>query len=119
MSKVFKIFFFVFSVILIISIMSVPTFAESSATNTPATQEVSRMDNAKGAKAISSAIIISLASLGGTISMGIAISKSVESISHNPETDSKIRATLMLGLVFIETAIIYALIIAILVIFVL
>lgn len=40
--------------------------------------------------------------------------------SHGqPEAESKIRTTLMLGLVFIETAIIYALLVVILIIFVL
>ena len=51
--------------------------------------------------------------------MGIAVAKSADSISRQPEAEGKIRTTLMLGLVFIETAIIYALIVAILIIFVL
>ena len=51
--------------------------------------------------------------------MGMAIAKSAEGISRQPEAEGKIRTTLLLGLVFIETAIIYALVIAILVIFVL
>ncbi|MCM1192222.1 MAG: ATP synthase F0 subunit C [Butyrivibrio sp.] len=55
----------------------------------------------------------------GAIGMAWAISKSSEGISRQPEADGKIRTNLMLGLVFIETAIIYALIIAILIIFVL
>ena len=51
--------------------------------------------------------------------MGMAISKSAEGISRQPEAEGKIRTSLMLGLVFVETAIIYALIIAVLIIFVL
>ena len=51
--------------------------------------------------------------------MGMSVAKSTESISRQPEAESKIRTTLMLGLVFIETLVIYALIVAILVIFVL
>ena len=46
-------------------------------------------------------------------------SKSNESIARQPEAAGNIRTSLMLGLVFIETAIIYALIVAILIIFVL
>ena len=53
------------------------------------------------------------------IAMGMAISKSTESISRQPEAEGSIRTALMLGLVFIETVVIYALIVAILVIFVL
>ena len=55
----------------------------------------------------------------GALAMGIAIAKSNEAIARQPEAASQIRSGLMLGLVFIETAIIYALIVAILIIFVL
>ncbi|MCD8230519.1 MAG: ATP synthase F0 subunit C [Clostridiales bacterium] len=72
-----------------------------------------------GSKAVAAAIAIGLASAGGAIGMGIAIAKSVEGISRQPEASGKIQTNLMLGLVFVETAIIYALIVAILVIFVL
>lgn len=70
-------------------------------------------------KAIAAAACVGLAAAVGAISMGFAISKSAEGISRQPEAADKIRSGLMLGLVFIETAIIYALIVAILVIFVL
>lgn len=56
---------------------------------------------------------------GGAIAIGMAVAKSVEGIARQPEAESKIRTTLMLGLVFIETAIIYALLVVILIIFVL
>ena len=64
-------------------------------------------------------IAIGLAAAGGAVGMGIAAGKSVEGIARQPEAESKIRTTLMLGLVFIETAIIYALLVVILIIFVL
>lgn len=70
-------------------------------------------------KAVGAGIVVGLAALGGTIAMGMSVAKSAESISRQPEAESKIRTTLMLGLVFIETLVIYALIVAILVIFVL
>jgi len=53
------------------------------------------------------------------LGMGIATGKAAESIGRQPEAEGKIRTTLMLGLVFIETAIIYALLVVILIIFVL
>ena len=71
-------------------------------------------DDATGLKAIAAA-----ASVAGAISMGVSISKASESISRQPEAAGSIRTSLMLGLVFIETAIIYALIVAILIVFVL
>ena len=72
-----------------------------------------------GSKALAAAICVGLAAAAGAIAMGIAIAKSAEGISRQPEASDKIRTGLMLGLVFIETAIIYALIVAILIIFVL
>ena len=66
-----------------------------------------------------SAIAIGIAAAGGAIGMGMAISKSAEGIARQPEAEGKIRTTMMLGLVFLETAIIYALLVVILIIFVL
>lgn len=67
---------------------------------------------------IGAAIAIGVGALGGAIAMGMAISKAMEGIARQPEADGKIRSTLMLGLVFIETVVIYALIVAILIMFV-
>ena len=73
----------------------------------------------KQMKGLAAAIIIAVVATAGAVSMGLAISKAIDGIARQPEAEGKIRTTLMLGLVFIETAIIYALIVAILVIFVL
>lgn len=76
-------------------------------------------DNTIGSKALAAAIAVGLAAAGGAVAMGLAVGKSTEGISRQPEAEGKIRTTLMLGLVFIETAIIYALLVVILIIFVL
>ncbi len=80
--------------------------------------EAETKDSNVGSKAVAAAIAVGLAAAAGAIGMGLAIAKSAEGISRQPEADGKIRTTLMLGLVFIETAIIYALVVAILIIFV-
>ena len=72
-----------------------------------------------GMKAIAAAIAVGVAAAAGAIGMAIAIAKSNESIARQPEAKADIRSSMMLGLVFIETAIIYALIVSILIIFVL
>ena len=72
-----------------------------------------------GSKSLAAGIAIGLAAAGGALAMGLAASKSVEGIARQPEAEGKIRTTLMLSLVFIETAIIYALLVVILIIFVL
>ena len=70
-------------------------------------------------KAIAAAIVVGFVGAAGAIGMAMAISKSAESMARQPEMAGKINSTMMLGIVFIETAIIYALIVAILIIFVL
>lgn len=75
--------------------------------------------NVDGDKAIASAIAIGIAACGGAIGMGMAISKSAEGIARQPEAGGAIRTTMMLGLVFLETVVIYALLVVILIIFVL
>ncbi len=80
---------------------------------------VQTVDSASGNKAVAAAVCVGLAAAAAAVGMGIAIAKSSEGISRQPEAAGSIRTSLMLGLVFIETAIIYALIIAILIIFVL
>ena len=52
-------------------------------------------------------------------SRGHAVGKAAEDIAEQPEVSGSIRTSRMMGLVFIETVIIYALIVAILLIFVL
>lgn len=72
-----------------------------------------------GDKAMAAGIVVGLAAAAGAIGMGIAVAKTTESMARQPEIAGKINSTMMLGMVFIETAIIYALVIAILIIFVL
>lgn len=91
--------------------------AETATVEEAATDESG--DSVLGDKAMAAAIAVGLAAAAGAVGMGWAIAKSVEGISRQPEAEGKIRTTLMLGLVFVETAIIYALVIAILIIFVL
>lgn len=71
-----------------------------------------------GVKALAAAIAILVAAVA-SIAMGIVISKALEGIARQPEAEKKISKSLILGLVFLETCIIYALVVAILIIFVL
>lgn len=100
--------------------LGVPALAaEEAATETVAVAEVSGEAAITSAKAWAAAILIGVAALGGALAMGLAIGKSAESIARQPEAAGPLRTTMMLGLVFIETVVIYALIVAILIIFVL
>lgn len=66
--------------------------------------------------ALGAAIAIAVVGGAGAIAMMIVIGKAIDGIARQPEADGKIRSAMILGLVFIETAIIYALIVALLVI---
>ena len=111
------------AVILIMgTIATIGAFAASGDSTRAAAQTetvAAEADNTTGLKAIASGIAIGLAACGGGIGMGISGGKAAEGISRQPEADGKIRTNFMLGLVFIETAIIYALLVVILIIFVL
>ena len=89
--------------------------AETAVTEAQAAGEGS----STGLKAVAVGIAIGLAAAGGAVGMGIVGGKAADGMSRQPEREGKIRTTLMLDLVFIETAIIYALLVVILVIFVL
>ena len=126
-SKFFKVLPAVLlAMIVALSVMIIPAFAagddKSDATATTSVSEITETetaDNSIGMKALGAGLAIGIAACGGAIGMGSAVGKSAEGISRQPEAESKIRTTLMLGLVFIETAIIYALLVVILIIFVL
>ena len=63
--------------------------------------------------------IAMISGFGPGIGEGYIAGKALEAMARQPEATSQIRTTMMMGLVFIETVIIYALIVAILIIFVL
>ena len=65
------------------------------------------------------AALIGVACFGGALGMAHSVAKAANNMAEQPEAAGQIRTSMMMGLVFIETVIIYALIIAILIIFVL
>ena len=108
--------------VLVLSLaLAAPVLAapEAPAGDEPAAVAESQADDTVGLKSIAVALAIGIAAGGGGIGMGLATAKSAEGISRQPEAEGKIRTMMMLGLVFIETAIIYALLVVILIIFVL
>ena len=121
--KSMKKFAVLFVVIAALMALCVPAFAagESAAEEAIVVEaaEVTGEAQVMSAKAWAAAILIGIAALGGALAMGLSIGKSTESIARQPEAAGPIRTTMMLGLVFIETVVIYALIVAILIIFVL
>lgn len=105
--------------------LTVSAFAaaeESSGTTAIAVEmqeEEETKENVTVRKAWTAAILMGVACLGGALGMAATISKALRNIAEQPEAAGSIRTSMMMGLVFIETVIIYALIVAILIIFVL
>lgn len=108
-----------FLLLMLTAALAVPAYAADSGTAETAVQTQTEESSSVGLKAVAVGLAIGLAAAGGALGMGIVGGKAADGISRQPEMESKIRTTLMLDLVFIETAIIYALLVVILVIFVL
>ena len=125
MNKALKVLPIILGVVIMVLGVSIPVLAmtdkeeaKTQQVSTSSVNEDKKSDSSTSGKAMAAALVVGLAAAAGAIGMGIAIAKSVEGISRQPEATGNIRTSLMLGLVFIETAIIYALIVAILIIFV-
>lgn len=82
-------------------------FAEEAAQAAQAGVGVS----AAAALAIASGIGIAIAAFGGALGQGRAVSTALEGIARNPGASDKMFTPLILGLAFIESLVIYALVI--------
>ena len=122
MNKLLKKILVLAGVLVIILSLAAPAFADSPDDGVVLSAQAETQeeeDSSIGLKAVAAGLAVGIAAAGGAVGMGIVAGKSTEGISRQPEAEGKIRTTMMLGLVFIETAIIYALLVVILIIFVL
>lgn len=60
---------------------------------------------------------LGIAATGCALGQGMAISKAVEGISRQPEASGKIQTVLLIGLAFIESVVIYVLVVALILLF--
>jgi F-type H+-transporting ATPase subunit c len=72
-------------------------------------------DSGKGIGLIGAAIAIGLAALGGTLAQGRAVSSGLEAIGRNPGAKGSLFVPMILGLVFLESLVIMAFVIAFLI----
>ncbi len=68
--------------------------------------------------AIVTGATIALGTIAPAIAMGMIVTKALESIGRNPETEGAVRTTMVLGVAFVESIAIFALVIALIVKFV-
>ena len=71
----------------------------------------------KGLAALAAGRAIGIGSCGAGLGMGIAAGKAVDAGARQPEIFGKIQALLLTAIVFIESVCIYALVVALLLIF--
>lgn len=69
-------------------------------------------------KSIGAALAIGLGALGPGIGIGILAGKALEAIGRNPEASQKIQTTMILAIAFAEAIAIYALVVALIIMFV-
>ena len=67
--------------------------------------------------AIAAGFGIAIAAFGCGIGQGIGLKSAVEGIARNPESSGKVTVTMLIGLAMIESLCIYALVIALILIF--
>lgn len=67
---------------------------------------------------LAAALAIGFVGLGAGIGQGFAVGKAVEGISRQPEARNMIMSALIIGLAFIESLALYALLISIVLLFV-
>ncbi len=72
----------------------------------------------RGWAALACGIGIGLAALGTGIGQGIGLAKAAEGVARNPGASGKVTTTLIIGLAMIESLCIYALVVALILLFV-
>lgn len=111
----------IFALIMSFMLASGVVYADDETADAEATESTSDDDGTSldATKAIAAACLIGAASVAGAAGIAAVVVKSVGGIARQPEAGGQIQTVMMLGLVFVETVVIYALVTAILIIFVL
>jgi F-type H+-transporting ATPase subunit c len=73
--------------------------------------------DAESVQMLSAAIAIGVGAFAPGLGIGILVSKGLEAIGRNPEAQPKIQTAMILGIAFTEAIAIYALVIALMILF--
>ncbi|MDQ7824814.1 MAG: ATP synthase F0 subunit C [Candidatus Eremiobacteraeota bacterium] len=68
--------------------------------------------------ALAAALGIGIATIGPGLGQGNAVARAMEAIGRNPEAQSKILPTLLIGLAFMESLVLYALLVSLVLLFI-
>ena len=83
-----------------------------------ASEQLSAYTQIVSFSAITVAVVLGLAALGGALGMGNAASATLNGIARNPSVASKLSNTMYISLAMIEAQVIYALVISFILLFV-
>ena len=82
-----------------------------------AQEEAAAGDSTEGLKALAAGLAIGVAAFGGGLGQGRAAAAALEGIARNPNASGKMFTPMILGLALIESLVIYALVIAFILVF--
>jgi F-type H+-transporting ATPase subunit c len=104
------------SVVTFLVVLALPAlaFAGDVSTGEPAAMKAEGLAENYGLIALGAGLAIGLAALGGGIGQGRAAGSALDGIARNPGAAGQIRGPMILGLALIESLVIYALIIGLL-----
>lgn len=88
-----------------------PAYAQEAAAGGPATNAVIQWS------IVTAGFALAIAAAFGALGQGKAVSAAVEAIARNPSASTDIRGNLLLGLVLIESLVIYVLLISLILLF--
>ncbi len=75
------------------------------------------LNNVESAKMLAAAFAIGIGALGPGIGIGLLASKALEAMGRNPEASGKIQTSMILAIAFTEAIAIYALVVALMILF--
>ena len=114
MKKILSLTLLTFAVICLLAPVAV--FATEAAA--PAAAQAADSGSGKGMAALAAGLAIGVAAFGTGIGQGMGLKGATEGIARNPGASGKITTTLIIGLAMIESLAIYALVVALILLFV-
>jgi F-type H+-transporting ATPase subunit c len=117
MTKTIKILSTIATVLVVIGLPALAFADPSVSVGDPATMKQQGLATNYGLIALGAGLAIGLAALGGGIGQGRAAGSALDGIARNPGAAGQIRGPMILGLALIESLVIYALIIGLLLTF--
>lgn len=75
------------------------------------------VNNVEAARMLAAAIAIGVGAVGTGLGIGLLASKALEAMGRNPEASGKIQTSMILAIAFTEAIAIYALVVALIILF--